>query len=180
MTKEEKKKKFQSLLTRILLGAFIILFYGAFALQDILNIDIDKVMSVLMVGFYVPAIVFSGIRAKQLARPPAGWAIGSFFGLLIPSIVLFFLGKKPKALLEERLQKRLLENKQKKVEKAILSFAKQNRGFITVANAAMEADIPMEEAQKLLDEFVRKGFAQMEVKASGSLMYVFQDFLVDD
>ncbi|MBN2533316.1 MAG: hypothetical protein JXB88_10510 [Spirochaetales bacterium] len=178
MATEDKKSKSQTVLTRVLLGVFTCLSYGILFLQDVFNIN--YIMPFFMLGAYIPAVVFSGIRAKQLGRSPGGWAVGSFFGCLIPSVVLFFLGKKPRVLLEEKYQKKMLENHQRKVEKAILSFAKQKKGFVSVSNAAIEADITMEEAQKVLDDLVKKGYAQMEVKASGTLMYVFQDFLDDD
>jgi predicted transcriptional regulator len=179
MAKEEKKGNSATMTTRILMGVFTVLAYGVMFFQDRLHINMDQIMSIFMLGFYIPAVVFTGIRAKQLGRSAGGWAIGSFFGGLIPSVVLFFLGKKPRLLLEEKYKKTLLENKQRKVEKAILSFAKQNKGYVSVSHAAIEAEISMEEAQKVLDDLVKKGFAQLEVKSSGTLMYVFQDFLDD-
>lgn len=180
MDKEDKKKKFQISMTRILMGIFTGLTLGCFFLLRAFHLDSRPIISLIMPLLYIPAVILTGIRAKQLGRSPGGWAAGTCFCGLIPSVVLFFLGKNPKLLLKEKYQKTLLENTKRKVEKAILSFAKRNRGFVSVGNAAMEADISMDEAQKVLDELVKKGFAQLEVKTSGSLIYIFQDFLEDD
>ncbi|MBN2444545.1 MAG: hypothetical protein JXJ04_24500 [Spirochaetales bacterium] len=181
MEKNEKDSNTKTRLTRIVLGAFTALFYGIFFFMDSLHLNIDAGIPLFaMWGIYIPAVVLTGFRAKQLGRSAGGWAVGSFFTGLIPSIVLLFLGKKKTVLIAETIQKQVKEADSRKVERAILAFAKENKGYVSVSNAALEAGITMEEAQKVMDELVKKGFAQLEVKSSGILMYVFQDFLEDD
>ena len=181
MPEEVKKSGLKIKITQILLTACTAIFYGLFIFSDTIHINIYHGLPLFTLwGLYIPAVVLTGFRAKQLGRSVGGWAVGSFFGGLIPSIVLIFLKKNQKVLLEEKSREKIKESKERKVEKAILAFAKQNKGFVSVSNAALEADITMEEARKLLDELVKNGFAQMEVKPSGTLMYTFQDFLEDD
>ena len=65
-------------------------------------------------------------------------------------------------------------------EQVMLKLAKENRGILTVSEVAMGAGIPMEEAKKLLDALVSKGFAELRVRKSGSLVYVIPDMMDKD
>ena len=65
-------------------------------------------------------------------------------------------------------------------ERAILKLAKENRGILTVSEVAMAADIPIEEAKKYLETLVSKGFAELRVRKSGSLVYVITDMADKD
>ena len=62
-------------------------------------------------------------------------------------------------------------------ERAILRLAKENKGILTVSDVALGADIPMDEAKKILDALVSKGFVELRVRTSGSLVYVIPDML---
>jgi len=173
--KESKKIK----VTHVLLSVFICLVYGLFLIYDPSNTHIiaDSFIPVITFGFMITAVVLTGIRAKQLGRSAAGWAVGSFFTALVPSIVLLFLGKKKEKLLKEASEERMAAKEDRRIEQAILSCAKQNKGYVKVSIVAMEANITMEEAQKELDELVKKGFARMDVEESGVLRYSFPDFM---
>jgi len=65
-------------------------------------------------------------------------------------------------------------------EQAALKAARENKGIMTVSDVAIGADIPMEEAKKLLESMVSKGFAELRVRKSGSLVYVIPDMLDKD
>jgi TM2 domain-containing membrane protein YozV/predicted transcriptional regulator len=65
-------------------------------------------------------------------------------------------------------------------ERLILKLAKENKGILTISEVALGADIPMEEAKKLLDTLVTKGFAELRVRKSGSLVYVIPDMADKD
>ena len=65
-------------------------------------------------------------------------------------------------------------------EQAMLKVAKENKGILTVSDVAIAADIPMEEAKKLLESMVSRGFAELRVRKSGSLVYVIPDMLDKD
>ena len=60
-------------------------------------------------------------------------------------------------------------------ERVILKLAKENRGILTVSDVALQADIPMDEAKKLLDALVSRGFAELSVRKSGSIVYVIPE-----
>ena len=65
-------------------------------------------------------------------------------------------------------------------ERAILKLAKENKGFLTVSEVALGADVSIEEAKKLLDALAIKGFAELRVRKSGSLVYVIPDLADKD
>ncbi len=66
------------------------------------------------------------------------------------------------------------------LEKVILRTAKKNEGVATPGEVALEGDIPIEEAKKALEKLVTEGFAEMRVRKSGTIVYVFSEFLKDD
>jgi hypothetical protein len=65
-------------------------------------------------------------------------------------------------------------------ERVILKLAKENKGILTVSEVALGADIPIDEAKKILDALVSKGFAELRVRKSGSLVYVITDMADKD
>ena len=65
-------------------------------------------------------------------------------------------------------------------EQVILKLAKDNNGVLTVSDVALAAEIPIEEAKKCLDTLVSKGFAELRVRRSGSLVYVIPDMTDKD
>ena len=65
-------------------------------------------------------------------------------------------------------------------ERAILKLARENNGILTVSDVALTAEIPIEEAKKCLDALVSKGFAELRVRKSGSLVYVIPDMTDKD
>jgi TM2 domain-containing membrane protein YozV len=65
-------------------------------------------------------------------------------------------------------------------ERAILKLAKENKGILTVSEVALGADISIDEAKKCLDSLVTKGFAELRVRKSGSLVYVITDMADKD
>ena len=70
------------------------------------------------------------------------------------------------------------KNREKKhPEQVILGIAKENRGILTVSDVALGANISMDEAKKLLEALVSRGFAELRVRKSGSLVYVIPDML---
>jgi hypothetical protein len=73
-----------------------------------------------------------------------------------------------------------LAKRKESVEKIILRTAKKNKGVATPAEVALEGDISIEEARKNLDKLASKGFAEMRVKESGTIVYCFPEFMHDD
>ena len=72
------------------------------------------------------------------------------------------------------------KEKREQPERVILKLAKENKGILTVSDVALGADIPIEEAKKLLEALVSKGFAELRVRKSGSLVYVIPDMADND
>lgn len=66
------------------------------------------------------------------------------------------------------------------LEHVILKLARENRGILTVSEVALDADISIDEAKKYLDTLVSKGFAELRVRKSGSLVYVIPDMADKD
>lgn len=61
-------------------------------------------------------------------------------------------------------------------ERVILRLAKANGGMVTAGEVAIEADIPLEEAQRQLDALATKGIAQVRIRSTGVLVYFFPEF----
>ena len=78
-------------------------------------------------------------------------------------------------------QARVIKTDEKEpVERVILKLAKENKGILTVSEVALGGNIPIEEAKKYLEALVSKGFADLRVRKSGSLVYVIPDLLDKD
>jgi len=67
------------------------------------------------------------------------------------------------------------EEKRESIERVILRSAKKNRGRTTPSEVALEGDVSIDEAKRDLDKLVSKGFAEMRVTKSGTIVYVFPD-----
>ena len=66
------------------------------------------------------------------------------------------------------------------LEHIILRIAKENNGILTVSDVALGAGVPIEEGKKYLETLVSKGFAELRVRKSGSLVYVIPDMVDKD
>ncbi|GHT73164.1 hypothetical protein FACS1894124_1130 [Spirochaetia bacterium] len=66
------------------------------------------------------------------------------------------------------------------VERVILRLAKQNKGVLTPSEVALEAGIPIEAAKKDLDALVSKGFAEIRVRQSGTIVYTLPEMMDGD
>ena len=66
------------------------------------------------------------------------------------------------------------------IEHIILRIARENKGILSVSEVALNAHISMDEAKKCLDTLVSKGFAELRVRKSGTLVYVIPDMADKD
>jgi TM2 domain-containing membrane protein YozV len=66
------------------------------------------------------------------------------------------------------------------VEHAILRLAKQNKGILTASEVALGANISLDAAKKELDTLISKGFAEIRVRKSGTLVYTLPEFMDSD
>ncbi|MCL2230276.1 MAG: NINE protein [Treponema sp.] len=73
-------------------------------------------------------------------------------------------------------QSRIIREKEP-IERVILKLAKANNGIITASELALSASISMEDAKKDLEAMVNKGFAELRVRQSGSLVYAIPDLM---
>ena len=64
-------------------------------------------------------------------------------------------------------------------ERVILSLARKNRGTVTPGEAAIEADITVDEARRELDRLASSGTAELRVRTSGVVEYYFPEFSGD-
>lgn len=62
-------------------------------------------------------------------------------------------------------------------ETQILQLARKFHGRLTPVELASNTHLSLEEADKALEEFARKGYAEMTVTDSGSIVYEFSGFL---
>jgi hypothetical protein len=73
-----------------------------------------------------------------------------------------------------------VEVKRDSLEKVILRTAKKNRGVATPGEVALEGDISIDEAKSALEKLVIGGYADMKVKKTGVIVYVFPEFMEDN
>jgi TM2 domain-containing membrane protein YozV len=76
-------------------------------------------------------------------------------------------------------QSRFVSEKEN-VERVILKVAKQNKGILTASDLALAANVSIEEARRELDILVSKGFAELRVRQSGTLVYAIPDLMDND
>lgn len=62
-------------------------------------------------------------------------------------------------------------------EKTILKIARRNGGQVSPGEVALESQLSLEQAKKLLEKFAASGTAELRVRSSGVLVYVFPEFL---
>jgi hypothetical protein len=62
------------------------------------------------------------------------------------------------------------------VEHAILRVAKKNNGVASPAEIALECNISADKAREHLEKLVSNGFAEIRIRKSGSIAYVFPEF----
>jgi predicted transcriptional regulator len=75
---------------------------------------------------------------------------------------------------------RIVREHRESVERVILRTAKQNKGIVTASEMALEANISIDDAKKALDTLVNKGFAEMRVRKSGTIVYTLPEFMDSD
>ncbi|MBD3304743.1 NINE protein [candidate division KSB3 bacterium] len=69
------------------------------------------------------------------------------------------------------------EEAAKTLEKTILKLAREFRGRLTPVELAANSTLSIEDADKALEDVVRRGYANITVTESGSIVYEFPGFL---
>ncbi len=70
--------------------------------------------------------------------------------------------------------------KKESLEQIILKTARNNRGVVTPSTIAVESGKTLDEVKKNLDTLVEKGYADLKVTRSGTLVYFFGEFAGSD
>ena len=139
-------------------------------------------------GFFVG---FPGLHRLYMRKYNAGTVLRFIPGIghMIALIDLFIIpsqireinlrAKYRKALHRRSAAGELLDTAKPKesLERVILRTGKKNKGIITPGEVALEADIPLGEAKKNLDEMASKGFVEIRVKKSGLIVYTLPEFM---
>ena len=66
------------------------------------------------------------------------------------------------------------------IETVILRAAKAHGGVVTPAVVAVDGDYSLDEAKGCLDDLVSGGHAELRVRRSGGMVYVFPDLLTPE
>jgi hypothetical protein len=69
-------------------------------------------------------------------------------------------------------RERALEN-----ERSVLRIAREKGGRLTPALVALDCDMGMEEAERVLDDLAKKGHASLQVREDGRIEYEFSEFM---
>lgn len=93
----------------------------------------------------------------------------SFVGLFYSFFRILKINKIEK---QEKIVKQFRE-----LDSAVLTLAKANKGYLTPSILSIKASVAIEEAKKILDAYVERGVAQIEVTDEGVFKYIFPEFL---
>ncbi|GMO44623.1 MAG: hypothetical protein Ta2B_25600 [Termitinemataceae bacterium] len=66
------------------------------------------------------------------------------------------------------------------VERKILKIAKTKGGIVSVSEVSLEANISLDDAKKNLEMMTKKGYVQMRVRQSGTIVFTFPEFIDKD
>lgn len=95
--------------------------------------------------------------------------IYAFAGLIYSSIMYTKLSRIEK---EEKLIKQARE-----LDAIVLRLAKENGGYLTPAKFSLQASVTIEEAKQILDQYIERGVARIEVTDEGIVEYIFPELL---
>lgn len=124
-------------------------------------------------------VIFGGLSAFVHGGLGIALGIVAVFGGFVPLIRNFF--KLGSSALEDKRDEEEIKHKQiVSSEKMVLQSAKDNAGVATPSLIALNTNLSLEEADKLLQDFVSKGYASMEVTDSGKVQYLFSEFLPEE
>ena len=100
--------------------------------------------------------------------------VGVFAGVL-PAIR--GLSKVMQARVDSRERARIEARTADSAERTVLILARQEKGRLTPAIVAVNSDLSLDDAEKQLNQFVDKGYAELNVTEDGRMEYLFREFL---
>jgi hypothetical protein len=125
-------------------------------------IVIGAFFTIALIGVY-----FEDKPETDQANMFVGWI---FIGLV--PMVLGFVGKR----FAKRKGKTTSFRSQ---QHQLLQLAKKKQGKVSVSDVSLGLNISLKDAQKLLEDHVKRSFAEPEVDYRGVVIYVFKEFLTD-
>jgi hypothetical protein len=121
----------------------------------------------------ITSLVVLGVCVVMFIRTQAWWVFfpALFFAIfpLKNTLSRIFNNKK--------VRQELSQNDGVRNQKTVLRIAKENKGIVTPAMVAMNSELSIEQADELLQDITKKGFADMRVRDSGKIEYEFLEFL---
>ena len=130
-------------------------------------INVLKIVVILLPWVAITAIsVFANTQNKTASNISVG--------VLISGVVLqtIYLGSILKKDIVYSLNKEII------IEQEILKLAHQKHGLITENELSVMAHIPIKEAREHLENLVKNGSAEMQIIASGNIVYEFKEFII--
>jgi hypothetical protein len=126
------------------------------------------------------AAVIYGLFFFQVLTAPWALGLGIVFGALP---VLTGLRRGATAIADRsHEQRKALEKRVEKegkrrdsLEKTVLKVARSRQGVVTPALVVLESDLKLEEAEAVLTDLAKRGYAELRVKDNGTLDYLFPE-----
>ena len=105
-----------------------------------------------------------------------GWLV--FMGLFMGG---FPMVKGLRHMVRDRENRRIeareqTEGRDRSTQRAVLEIASRNRGVVTPVALALSANVAIEQADKFLQDMAARGYAEMNVRDSGTIEYVISEF----
>jgi hypothetical protein len=108
------------------------------------------------------------------------WALfGALFAGLLPAArgISGLIAARGEARLDSPAKKLREQEKTLDHERAILQIAREHGGRLTPALVALDCDMGIAEAERVLDDLAKRGHASVNVRNDGRLEYEFSEFL---
>ncbi len=123
-----------------------------------------------------------GLFFFQILNPAWALGLGLVFGVL-PVITGLRRGAtaiadrshEKRRALEKRIEKDT--KRRDSLEKTVLKVARNRSGVVTPALVVLESDLKLEEAETVLTDLSKRGYAELRVKDNGTLDYYFPELV---
>ena len=108
----------------------------------------------------------------------SSWAWWAIFPIIFGGILPAVQGLS-KIIASRRLSIDVKNEEKRRIasrEKDVLRSAQQHKGILSPSIVALDTNLSIEEADALLQQLAGKGICSMEVRESGRIEYVFEEF----
>jgi hypothetical protein len=125
-----------------------------------------------IIGGLAIVLVFGYLRIFH------GWGWWVVFPIVFGGVLPMLEGvRKVLSPSGKKVQRLTARQKEEQSEKELLRLAHSHNGVLTPSIAAVGSFLSLGEAERLLDDFVNRGYARLQVRDDGRIEYEFPEFI---